>query len=72
MSMLFSRTVIIPVWIVVCGLFALFAWPLTLGTGVLLLIVGVGAPAFLLNLWKEPAPTVAEVLHRVDASRTES
>lgn len=70
MSMLFSRTAIIPVWLVVFGLFTLFGSPMTFGTGVLLLIVGVVAPAIVLILWKEPSPTVAEVLHHAEASRT--
>ena len=71
MSMLFNRTVILPVWFVVFGLFAWFGPSMTFATGVLLLMVGVVPPAIMLTLWKEPSPTVAEVLHHVDASRTE-
>lgn len=63
MSILFSRKVMIPVWLVVFGLFTLFGSPMTFATGVLLLIVGVVAPAILLILRKKPSPTVAEVLH---------
>lgn len=70
MSMLFRRKAIIPVWVIVFGLFALFG-PVTVATGTLLLMVGIVAPAIMLILWKEPAPTVAEVLHHVDSSRTE-
>lgn len=71
MSMLFSRKAFIPVWLVVFGLFALFESPMTFATGVLVLIVGVAAPAIVLILSKKPSPTVAEVLHHVEASRTE-
>jgi hypothetical protein len=71
MSMLFSRTAFIPVGLVVFGLFALFGSPMTFATGVLVLIVGVAALAIVLSLWKKPSPTVAEVLHHVEASRTE-
>ena len=39
MSMLFSRTAIILVWLVVFGLFALFGPPMTFATGVVLLPV---------------------------------
>jgi hypothetical protein len=55
----------------VFGLFALFASPVTFATGVLLLIVGVVAPAIMLILWKERSPTVAEMLRHVQTSRTE-
>jgi hypothetical protein len=72
MSMLFSRKAFIPVWLVVVfGLFELLGWPMTFATGVLLLIVGGVAPAIVLILWKKPSPTVDEVLHPVEASRTE-
>lgn len=71
MSMFISRRWIIPVWVVVFGLLALFGSPMTAATGVLLLIVGIVVPAILLILWQEPSPTVAEVLHHVEASRTE-
>jgi len=70
MPMLFRRKAIVPVWVIVFGLFALFG-PGTVDTSVLLLIVGVVAPVIMLILWREPVPTVAEVLHRVDAPRTE-
>lgn len=66
-----SRKAVIPVWLIVFGLFALFGPPLTFATGMLLLIVGGMALAIMLVLWKEHSPTVAEVLHHVDASRTE-
>ena len=71
MSMLFSRTAIIHVWLVVFGLFAWFGPPMTAATGMLLLIVGGAALAIMLVVWKEHSPTVAEVLHDVETSRTE-
>ena len=71
MSMLFSRTAIIPVWLVVFGLFAWFGPPMSVATGMLLLIMGGVALAIMLAVWKEHSPTVAEVLHHVETSRTE-
>ena len=71
MSILFSRTAIVPVWLILLGLFALFGPPMTSATSTLLFIVGGVAPAIMLVLWKEHAPTVAEVLHQVETSRTE-
>jgi hypothetical protein len=59
MSMLFSRTAIIPVWLVVFGLFALFGSPMTFATGVVLLLVGGVALTIMLVLWKELPPTIA-------------
>ena len=51
MSMPISRKAFIPVWLVVFALFALSGAPMTLATGVLLLI-GLGiAPAIVLILW---------------------
>jgi len=58
MSMLFSRTAIILVWLVVFGLFALFGSPMTFATGVVLLLVA-GVALTMLVLWKEFSPTVA-------------
>ena len=71
MSMLISRKAFIPLWLVVFALFVLSGAPITFATGVLLLI-GLGvAPAIGLILWNRSSPTVAEVLHDVDASLTE-
>lgn len=67
----FSRKAIVPVWLVVFGLFALFAVPMTLATGTLLFIAGVVPPLIMLALWTERSPTVAEVLHQAETSRTE-
>lgn len=71
MSMLFRRKAFIPVCLVVFGLFALFGSPMTFATGMLLLIGAIFVPALVLILWKRPSPTVAEVLHDAEASRTE-
>lgn len=71
MSMLFSRTVVIPVWLVAFGLFALLGPPMSVAASVLLLTLGLLGPAIVLMLWKQPSPTVAEVLHHAEASRTE-
>ena len=59
MSLLSNRTVIIPVWMLVLGLLALFWAPLTAATAVLLLIGAVMAPAIMLVGWKKRAPGVA-------------
>jgi len=59
MSMLFSRTAIILVWLVVFGLFALFGSPMTFATGVVLLLVAGVALTIMLVLWKELPPAVA-------------
>ena len=68
MSMLFSRTALISVWLVVFAVFTLSVWPVPFDRAALLLIVGIAAPVIMLLLWKERSPTVAEVLHQVDAS----
>ncbi len=69
-SMLFRAKTIIPVWILVLGLVALFEWPMTMATGVLLLFVGIVPPVILLILSREPSLTVAEVLHHAETSQT--
>lgn len=48
----FSRTAIVPLWLVVFGLVALTWSPLTVATGVLLFVVGIAGPAAMLVLWK--------------------
>jgi hypothetical protein len=57
--MLFNRTAIIRVWLVVFGLFALFESPMTVATGVLLLFVGGAALTIMLVLLKEVPSTIA-------------
>ena len=39
MSMLFNRTAIVPMWLVVFGLFVMFESPMTFATGVVLFLV---------------------------------
>jgi hypothetical protein len=59
MSMIFGRTAIIPVWLVVFGLFAVSGSPISSATGVVLLLVGGVALTIMLALWNEPRPTMA-------------
>jgi len=61
MSMSCSRTAIIPVWLVVFGLFPLLGWPMTLATGVVVLL-GAVALTMMLVPWKGPS------YHRGDAA----
>lgn len=70
MSMLFGRSTILTGWLVVFGLLTLLASPMTFAMGALLVFAGVVPPAIMVILWKEPPPTVAEVLHGADTSRT--
>ena len=60
------RKAVIPVWLVVFGLFALFGSSMTFATGVFVLLLGTLALAIMLILWKPPPPTIAEVLRQVD------
>lgn len=68
MSNLFSRKTVILVWlIVVLGLFAALEAPMSLATGVLLLVVWGMVPAIMLILWQQrPSPTMSEVLHQAE------
>jgi hypothetical protein len=61
MSMLFNHRAIMPVWLVVFGLFALFESPMTFATGVVLLLVAGVALTIMLVVWKELHPTPAAV-----------
>ena len=70
MLMLFRRKAVIPVWLVVFGLFALFGPSMTFATGVFVVVLGTLALTIMLILWKAPPSTIAEVLRDVDASRT--
>ena len=69
MSIRITRTTIIPIWLVMFGLIALVGPPVTSSTGVILLILWSVALAIVLVLWRDPPPTVAEVLHQVETSR---
>ena len=68
MSMIFSRTTIIPVWLVVFALFAWSAWPMPVAMAMLLIIVGVAVPVIVFMLWQEAPPTIAAVLNRAEQS----
>ncbi len=51
----------------VAGLGPLSGAPITIGTGVLALVVGLVPPAIMLKLWGgAPPQTVAELLHATD------
>jgi hypothetical protein len=63
MSKLFSFKVLIRF-----ALLVVLKSPMTLATGVLLLIAGLVVPGVALLLWKPPPSTVAEVLNRVERS----
>lgn len=69
MSMLFKRTVVVPVWVIAFGFLAAVG-PVSTDIRVLLLLVGVLMPTIVLMVWKRPSPTVAEVLHQVDSPHT--
>jgi len=59
MLMLFSRTAVIPVWLLVLGLFVSFVSPMTFTLGLVMILVGGGALTILRVLGQEPAPTIA-------------
>ena len=41
MALVFARTAVVPVWILIFGLVCLFSPPMRVGTGILLLVGGV-------------------------------
>jgi hypothetical protein len=59
MLMLFSRTAMIPVWLVVFGLFVSFASAMTFHPGLVMVLVGGVALTVTRVLWQEPVPTIA-------------
>ena len=68
MSRIFTRTAIIPLWLVVYALFSWSAWPMPVAMAMLMLIVGVAVPVIIFMLWQETPPTIAVVLHHVEES----
>ncbi len=52
MLMLVRRTAVIPVWLVLFGLFALFWSSMTFATGVFVVVLGTLALTIMLILWK--------------------
>jgi hypothetical protein len=59
MSMLFSRTAVIPVWLLAFGLFVLSESSMTVPLGLVLLLAGGVVLTLMCVLWREPAPTIA-------------
>src|SRR5436309_14878235 len=53
MSMLFNRAAIVPMWLVVFGLFVLFESPLTFAPGLVLFLVAGVALATMVVVWKQ-------------------
>ena len=71
MVKLFSLKTLFPIWLLGCGLFAVFGTPMTLATGALLLMVGLLSPAVVIRLLRhDQSPTVAEALNRAEGSST--
>lgn len=69
MAKLFSLRTLFSIWLVGFGLFAAFGSPMTFATLALLLMVGLVAPAVVIQLLAHNhPPTVAEVLNRVERS----
>jgi len=69
MVKLFSLKTLFPIWLLGCGIFAVFGSPMTLATGALLLMVGLLSPAVVIRLLRhDQSPTVAEALNRADGS----
>jgi hypothetical protein len=69
MSIPITRTTIIPIWLVMFGLIVLVGPPVTSSMGVTVLTLWSVALAIVFVLWRDPPPTVAEVLHQVETSR---
>jgi hypothetical protein len=69
MSIPITRTTIISIWLVMFGLIALVGPPVTSSTGMIVLTLWSVALAIVFVLWRDPPPTVAEVLHQVETSR---
>ena len=54
--MFIRRKAVIPVWITLFALLALYMSPLTVGTGAILLLTAILVPTIVLILWQEPEP----------------
>jgi hypothetical protein len=61
MSTLFNHRAIMPVWLIVFGLFALFESPMTFAMAVALLLAAGAAVTIMLVVRKERHPTLAAV-----------
>jgi hypothetical protein len=58
MLMRFSRTAMIPVWLVVFGLFVSLASAMTFPPGLVMVLLGGMALTVMRVLWQEPVPTI--------------
>jgi hypothetical protein len=68
-SKLFSFKALVPIWLLVFALVAVFNPPMTFANGVLLLMVALVVPVVVtILLWKDRPSTVAEELNRVERS----
>ena len=68
-SKLFSFKTLVPIWLLVFALVAVFNPPMTFANGVLLLMVALVVPVVVtILLWKDRPSTVAEELNRVERS----
>jgi hypothetical protein len=68
LSKWFSLKALISIWLAAFALVVVFVSPMTFATGFLVFMVGLVVPAVTILLWKDPPPTVAEVLHRAERS----
>jgi hypothetical protein len=68
-----TRTRLIQVWFVAVALFVVAGLAIgasvTVGTGVLLVAVGLVPPGIILMLWPGDTPTVAEVIHDAEGRK---
>jgi len=71
LSMLSKSRVIVTLWLVAFGVFAVFQLPVAIATAALLFVVGVVPLLVLLVLSNRPSPTIAEVLYCAEAPRTD-
>ena len=68
-SKLFGFKALVPIWLLVFALVAVFNPPMTFANGVLLLMVALVVPVVVtILLWKDRPSTVAEELNRVERS----
>ena len=68
-SKLFSFKTLVPIWLLVFALVAVFNPPMTFANGVRVLMVALVVPVVVtILLWKDRPSTVAEELNRVERS----
>lgn len=71
MAMLLQRKAVVPVWVLVLGLFGLFGPSMTFSTGTFVIFIWGLALTIMLVWWKAPTPSIAEVVRDVRVSHTE-